>query len=78
MINFGIEGKGLGVFLVLLNLTILALAGWLAYAGLMEQRNRNFLKEHKVNTSFFSFFLLCLLFDIVWCLGGGGGGFFKK
>jgi hypothetical protein len=48
MINFGIEGQGLGVFLVLLNLIILFLAGWLAYASLYEQKHRNTLKDQNV------------------------------
>jgi hypothetical protein len=48
MINFGVEGQGLGVFLVLLNLIILFLAGWLAYASFYEQKHRNILKEQKV------------------------------
>jgi heme/copper-type cytochrome/quinol oxidase subunit 3 len=48
MINFGVEGEGLGVFLVLLNLIILFLAGWLAYVSFHEQKHRNTLKEKKV------------------------------
>jgi hypothetical protein len=48
MINFGVEGEGLGVFLVLLNLIILFLAGWLAQLGYYEHKLRNTVKEQKV------------------------------
>jgi hypothetical protein len=52
MINFGIEGKGLGAFLVILNLVILALAGWLAYAGLRKQKSLDVLKDLQVGEPF--------------------------
>jgi hypothetical protein len=49
MINFGLEGVKLGVFLVLFNMIITALSFWFAWSRFQKQKMLESIKENKVS-----------------------------
>jgi hypothetical protein len=65
MIDFGLQGYKLGLFLLLFDLSILFLSIWLAWSSYRKQLKHAKIREHKVvyTTQLYNAIQLCVIFN---------------